>query len=877
MKQKKILLNLLRTSSLLSLPIFTIAISSQCDVQDNSKKDSDVIDNNNKEKDGSSSAKTGSNTRKDSSSSVEIDNSNWEKFEKNIESIDNLESIANLEFYINGFKRDKSQVLPTEAKENIDAAKINVKNNQNIMAYILNIETEKNANATGQIAINVQFQDNESKKIVTKKYTVSGFKTNNGQHHSSTIPSVAAIEKNELFKYQELSQKDRFLQDNKKYMESLKRQISTDGDFKSARPELSKTSHENIKKFNDLAEKVGFDTYENAAFKGFTLPVYNDKGDVEGLMINDRPETNKGPSSIDSYGREHEKTNGLARTIPNEAYKTMIEQTFQVKITSKNMFTKEINEAQSYINWAKRQRDKNFKEWLETQEKQHNINRDDELEKLNKRLQNAPESVKDGIRKIIEETKTKFENDWKEFVGQYGTKDLFIKTFQKNIEEYKEKAAKDTENKLSISENGTMWILDYAIDSNGATKFYFGTNSHVAKALTEKLLGLSILRINNNVGVGDTFRISELDPNFTRFIMSPKENNGFITKIFDGTDFMKTKPSDFLADEQKSKFQDVEEFIDFAILEIDFSKLNLATDVTVLSNNQNKTGDWKNKTHAEFAKYVTNDYEKNTSKHIKFLSKPFLDNYESVDRKLIFNQPEEANKELDKVDQIFIAGYPTSEGDYFLEKYVEQDQIDQSKWNFSLWVNSDYRYYKKLAKKEGQQSSYTDSELNRGNFLSYQIGYRSFIDKPGVTDAFLAVSRVGNELYNLDGKKYINYGLTYMPRFYAPAGGASGSSARAKENKVFGVVHASNNTAKTSLIAALRSNGHDYQKLFGNYNLPQYDLIYGGGKDQKKSYREALKEKYKSNSSFRTNIFKDGFEETNIPEEFKFKNNQKNR
>nr|WP_307926785.1 hypothetical protein [Mycoplasmopsis bovis] len=54
-----------------------------------------------------------------------------------------------------------------------------------------------------------------------------------------------------------------------------------------------------------------------------------------------------------------------------------------------------------------------------------------------------------------------------------------------------------------------------------------------------------------------------------------------------------------------------------------------------------------------------------------------------------------------------------------------------------------------------------------------------------------------------------------------------------------------------------RSPGKDYNKLFGNYNLPQYDLIYGGGKDQKNSYRQALEAKYKSNEwkNFKTKLF----------------------
>ncbi|SYV97567.1 Membrane-associated lipoprotein precursor [Mycoplasmopsis edwardii] len=67
-------------------------------------------------------------------------------------------------------------------------------------------------------------------------------------------------------------------------------------------------------------------------------------------------------------------------------------------------------------------------------------------------------------------------------------------------------------------------------------------------------------------------------------------------------------------------------------------------------------------------------------------------------------------------------------------------------------------------------------------------------------------------------------------------------------------------------MAAFRSEGHDYHGLFGDkYKLPEYDLIYGGGENQKNSYREALKAKY---PNIQTNLFPNGLNE--IPDKFKF-------
>jgi len=161
--------------------------------------------------------------------------------------------------------------------------------------------------------------------------------------------------------------------------------------------------------------------------------------------------------------------------------------------------------------------------------------------------------------------------------------------------------------------------------------------------------------------------------------------------------------------------------------------------------------------------------------------------------------------------------------------------------------------------------------------LSYAIGYRSFIDKPGVLDAFISAPHTGNDLYkSLDGKKYINMGLEYMPRHYAPAGGASGSSVRNQNNEIVGIYHVSNEFASTGLATAFRSEGYDYKGLYGDKykELPQYDLIYGGGKDQAtgQSYREKMKEIYKNNNNIKTALFPNGFDQ--YDEKFKFNNNQ---
>ncbi len=216
---------------------------------------------------------------------------------------------------------------------------------------------------------------------------------------------------------------------------------------------------------------------------------------------------------------------------------------------------------------------------------------------------------------------------------------------------------------------------------------------------------------------------------------------------------------------------------------------------------------------------------------------------------------------------MYILGYPSATGDYFLENYIDEDQQKVVKTNFSMWINADEKYYKNVSAQEGAPSNHPKENLERGEFLSYEIGYRSFIDKPGLTDGFLAASRTGNDLYTINGKKYFNYGLHIMPRSYVPYGGASGSSVRNKNNELIAVFHTANNSAKTGLAATFRSYGYDYKGLFGDYKLPAYDLIYGGAPGQKNSYRDALEKKYKKNGKqYKTNLFQKGFSKDQIPQ-----------
>ncbi|KIM13478.1 Ig-specific serine endopeptidase MIP [Mycoplasma capricolum] len=466
-----------------------------------------------------------------------------------------------------------------------------------------------------------------------------------------------------------------------------------------------------------------------------------------------------------------------------------------------------------------------------------------------------------------------------------------LKKWQEDeIAKYKKKAEEEA-GKIFRPTSGTMWILDHQTSPNetGSNKFYFGTNSHVAKAINDNLSSMSLTRIDKSVGIGQTLKLNSLDPNFKTFHFSGDLKQA-IDVIFHATDFIEEdqRPTEFLESKQKEKFKNTGIYADFAVIEIDFDKLlknykdnngnSSNSNFWVQKQGQPITDIYKDKEVKDIVLDITNEYAKLDEKDkVRFKSSSYLEKeqYPTIERMISFNPNNKTD--LDKfnsLESLYILGYPSAKDDYYFDKYEDQNQEAIKKLDFSLWTNSDQRYYNQASRKEGYPQKYPNYLLDKGEFLSYQIGYRSFIDKPGLTDAFIASSRVGDKLYKLNKKEYFQYGLQIMPRFYAPSGGASGSSVRNNKNELIGVFHAANGSAKTGLATVFRSPGYNYQGLFGKYNLAEYDLIYGGAKHQINSYRYSLFRKYQNQSDFKTALFKEGLDRNKgIPEQFKFKEN----
>ncbi|MBN4084457.1 MULTISPECIES: Ig-specific serine endopeptidase MIP [unclassified Mycoplasma] len=787
----------------------------------------------------------------------------------------------------------KSEVLPTTFIKNISTwvAKIKPKYSWFLNSFITNARPEDSlaqANQKGELLLSIVFQNkfNENQQY-TESYKISGFKSNSqGLDDDGTILTSSTERlKTPDEQYVLMNQKERFNADDSKYINVLKEQLRLN-DWKELRKDAKNVTDEEIAKYNKEAEKVGLSSYESSALKGFSIPKYKSDGSFEGFSLNTERLIPMGPTWADALGgRSTFQIGGLGRRITNENYLNLAKQTYSVTFSNQSITELESERVEIQRNLKFVDHLSNFANNIKdqtTKDKYLKLINDAEgqqyyLEPYESQIWDiiAKETTDTHASDLYKKYLNEERNFYKEKVNNLKVREETKKLLNETIDNSNSFYNLDSLGNTGTSPSGTMWIMDYEEPVNGQypTKFYFGTNLHVADSIAKNkrmFSGIGLTRLNgDNNGILNNFKLMEMEVEngtFTQFTMNPET----VRRVFDGRDYLKSSPSEFITSTQKEIFKDAEEFLDFAVIEIDFGKIQ--------NNRVSGTGSFQPSsiTPQNFAKWVTNDYANWEEKDkTKFKSESYLKNYKKIE----FPLATKGNYDWSKLDQIFALGYPKSISsgfqDYFLKPYIDDDQRARAEWSHSLWTNADHKFYDLQATEDGPQGN--PELLKRGNFLSYNIGFRSFAYKPGLTDAFLAAPLVGDKpdpkkniyVSTDDNKKYINFGLEYLPRWFTPGVGASGSSLRTQNNEVVAIYHATNASSNTGLAAAFRSEGFDYGGMFGKYTLPQYDLIYGGGKDQKNSYREAMKKLFEKGEIKNTHLFKNGFD--NIPKGFEFK------
>ncbi|MFV8483195.1 Ig-specific serine endopeptidase MIP [Mycoplasma sp. 1932B] len=381
------------------------------------------------------------------------------------------------------------------------------------------------------------------------------------------------------------------------------------------------------------------------------------------------------------------------------------------------------------------------------------------------------------------------------------------------------------------------------------------------KAADAKIVGVTqkirLAHFNPDTPVGVQLKQTNKDTRIAYFDFDPKN----VKIVYTGANFLSTSPSSYL--DSSSPYAKLEEMADFAVLEF---TLNPNADSYPYSSPNADSGLDNNKIDSfnNYVLFLTSAYQ-NKDNQSKPANYDLLTDYD----KLVAEKLNVNDENVSKINYDFLAlGFPNAKSDDDLViSTSNKDEIPSLATTSSVWVN--------------KSKNNKDNQLGGG--LSQNVALRTFIDKPGLTDILIsnpiinATDHKGFEIRYLKekgstytGNEYINYGLGYILQNWQPGQGGSGSSVRDINGNIIGLTFAAADANFNSLISltqALRSPGYNYNGQYGKYNLEQYDLIYGGGANQRTSYRQALQKIY--GDDYKTKLFPKGVKE--IPQDYQFK------
>ncbi|AKF41440.1 hypothetical protein AAW50_03420 [Mycoplasmopsis canis] len=786
-----------------------------------------------------------------------------------------LEGDSNAPFSIPRRISDPSQITLREAIEsNTDFEP----NNTKIGGTVLN---KRILDDKSSLEISILFKNNQ---IV--KYVIKGFK----QDTNPYAPPVESDSERE----KRLSEEDDYAV-NKNHIQKYEYDLEKIKNVLEANKYSRNftTSESSKEKYNKIAEELNMPDYDTASKFGFVIPKYDESGNITGLDI-----PNRGARSTthwyDHYKRLTEggpnRNTGLPRKLINDNYAEAALQSYMVTFSSfylssdpavQTKLERYLGEPKfdiyGLVNLIKTDSKKQeFKARLDKDKADRTYPNDavveavfqDTIKQLEVEAGTTQSQIYDMYRKLYTPFMQKQWTSLIKAVQDHESEfpDGTIERLKKivngdNVYDFKTFNNFKGKARSSGGESGTAWILDYELPKNGKsypTKWYFATNYHVINGSdinTIDYIGMNRLKRTDEKHIFSNLKVVDVEDRIEK-ISFGKE--GF-KRVFDARDVLNTNPSTLSGDD---KFKDKEEFMDFAVFELDFEKFTAK--------------DRDNKTAEEYAKWFTNNYANIEDKlKLKVPKFDYVNNYDKIDQPLLRKPGEtQENKEY---DNLYVVSYPKAKSkgfrDFYLKQYEDDDQLRVIEWTHTMWTNASSRWYD-LSNATGER----DKRLvKRGGTLSNMLNLRQFKDKPGVFDNFIINPRLSGDKFLLsrdDNKEYINSGIGMLLKNFEIGGGASGSAVRNQNNEIVGIIAIGFTGSTTSGAMGLRSYGYDYKGLYGSTytNLPQYDLIFGGGKDQKTghSYREKLKELYPS--GINTYLMKNGVND--IPEGYKFNNNK---
>ncbi|WP_341491778.1 Ig-specific serine endopeptidase MIP [Mesomycoplasma ovipneumoniae] len=545
-----------------------------------------------------------------------------------------------------------------------------------------------------------------------------------------------------------------------------------------------------LEKLNQQAKEANQPYYQNAQLRGFSLPEIGSDGEIKGILINNFVQ----PPAVPAYWGNEKLTggsnrNGLPRVLPNDTYRKI----------AKNSFSFGIRNG--------RQRDPN-----------DNIENPDAVKRV------IRSDMSFGTAAILDFEKT--EN------GSYPLKWFFITNAHVAASL---RLANDTP-----SDKSQVWGRDESNYSEAFRQYNTWTIT-----LT-KLKNTTPIHSKLPTSIGEGFatyydseevRVKELDGTLynngrdgqyernSLLVNKTPEKPLNVRTIVIGTNALKSSPKDFSS---QKVYQNIEEVLDFAVVEVNFD-------------------------NEAQAKKMTQDYFEAAQQqnHYQGREENFLDPkiYEKI-----------------PPTDFYGFGWPSTqnESQRTLDRYENPTDFANRRFQVSPWFNKPEALY--------FNNNPEDKRWENGGEFAWSRSYRSFVNLPGITDYFITNPTLTSsyfEVYHAPNEKgeisspYLISGQGFLIDNFASGGGVSGTSIRDSNEKIYGLQFASDNAASAAFVLALRSYGYDYKGYYGKYNLPAYDIIYGS-KNQFKSYFDAMLQLYgdKSDKKLKTNLFPNGFSES---------------
>lgn len=663
--------------------------------------------------------------------------------------------------------------------------------------------------------------------------------------------------------YTKLSIAKRYEVDNKAYLNGLKSQYDIDPKQEFV-PSDIKNGFGTVQAYDDKATKLGLPDFVTSYLKGFTT--YSGSG----LEIS----PNVSGPALGFWNSEQSGFDGRSRFLPNDLYKNTALQTYSISY---------VNEVKGdYVNEVKGDIEGTGKNTLKSNKGTAWI-----LDYVKPTDSSYPTKwyIATNIHVIGDLTFTKsqtesFGSDFTSIYDEEREKPLIkearkvkaqIDELQNEYNEvYRKLQTKEHENDQALKARADQLNFELAPPLQNKLKDLNAQISGLTKNVT-----LAIL--DSDVPLQTSLNTVSADSRM-KFVTLPASA---VNIVYTANDFLKTSPKDYLdaTSTHNKDYLNNQEMADFAVLEIDFSKVTGGFKYTKNSVGDKPAKEMTVNSAQELARVMTNAYAstENQDKQIKFAKNSLFYQYKDLTNEKV-TVTNDANKQKLQVSRIvanFVSlGYPIAKDDLgdlraeFPAKYADREGILLAENDNSLWTN----------KPQKGRNFYQEF----GNRLNRSMILRNFLQYPGIYDLFITnpvinkgvgfnIKQIKDKTSSYQQGNYLNYGLAYSLESWRPAPGASGSSLRDLNNIVLGINFAIRAGAGsgTSLIQAFRSEGANYGGVYGSYNLPQYDLIYGGGKDQRTSYREALAKILKNGET--TNLFTSGVNV--IPEEYKFRTN----